>query len=58
MKNDSISPTDIQYLKKVELSVKKQWLDEIKGKVSVITEKSDHQEVVNIGWHCNYLIFY
>lgn len=48
MQGDSLFPTDIQYLEKVEESVRKQWLDELKGKVSVMTEKSDHQEVVNI----------
>lgn len=44
MKDDSLFPTDIQYLEKVELSVRKQWLTEMKGKVSVISE---HQEVVS-----------
>lgn len=47
MQDDNIYFTDIRYLEKVEESVRKQWLDEAKGKVSVITEKLDRQEVVS-----------
>lgn len=47
MQDDSLFPTDIQYLEKVDSSVRQQWLSEAKGKTSVIVEKVDHQEVVS-----------
>lgn len=52
MQDDSAFPTDILYLEKVEESVRRQWLDESKGRVTVITKKNDNQELVKTyTWH-------
>lgn len=48
MQGESAFVTDIRYIERVEESVRQQWLTEKNGRVSVIIDKSDHQEIVNI----------